>query len=244
MIDFRNLELSDIHNGYISDDKCHTCIFCEQVFNKEEVFSIGDKFYNSSYAIKNHINSIHGGVFEQLINLDKKQTTLTDLQKEYFKLLHSSKNDKEIAEILKTNTSIVRNQRFTFKEKAMQAKTYLTLYNLSVEDSNYEQFVPININAKMIDDRYFCTDLEKNKILKNFLICDNPIKIKSIPAKAKHKLVILNEIQKLFKQNLKYTEVEINDILKPIYSDYASLRRLLIEYSLLQRSTDCLKYWR
>ena len=128
MIDFRNLELSEIQNGYMENEDYYTCIFCEQQFDKEQVFSINDNFYSAKYAIKNHINTVHGGVFEQLINLDK---------------------------------------------------------------------IILEINDK------------------------------------------LN-----FESNIEYSEIQINKILKTIYSDHVTLRRLLIEYGLLQRSVDCLKYWR
>ncbi|MGX4667923.1 DUF2087 domain-containing protein [Cerasibacillus sp. JNUCC 74] len=40
-----------------------------------------------------------------------------------------------------------------------------------------------------------------------------------------------------------YSEMEVNEILKAIYSDFAILRRYLIDYEFMERSRDCTKYW-
>lgn len=37
--------------------------------------------------------------------------------------------------------------------------------------------------------------------------------------------------------------MEVNEILKAIYSDFAILRRYLIDYGFMERSRDCTKYW-
>lgn len=51
-----------------------------------------------------------------------------------------------------------------------------------------------------------------------------------IPKKGKNKLEVLEEIIAFFEVGKKYTEKEINEILKRIYPDFAILRRYLVDY--------------
>lgn len=46
-----------------------------------------------------------------------------------------------------------------------------------------------------------------------------------------------------FEKGKKYCEKEVNERLKSYYDDFAYLRRLMIEYSLMERKTDCSEYW-
>lgn len=64
-----------------------------------------------------------------------------------------------------------------------------------------------------------------------------------IPKKEKNKLEVLNELIELFEKNKQYNEKEINDILKNVYSDFAILRRYLVDYKYLNRTQDCMTYF-
>ena len=66
--------------------------------------------------------------------------------------------------------------------------------------------------------------------------------LSQFPAKEKKKIILLREIMKNFKHNREYHEEEVNKILERIYSDYATIRRALIEYGFLERSDDCKVY--
>ncbi|OPX47274.1 hypothetical protein CLTHE_20490 [Clostridium thermobutyricum DSM 4928] len=67
--------------------------------------------------------------------------------------------------------------------------------------------------------------------------------IKTYPSKEKKKIIVLAEVAKNFKLGKKYSEKEINRVLKRIYDDYATIRRALIEYGFIERSKDCSSYW-
>ncbi|EPH68650.1 hypothetical protein D929_02748 [Enterococcus faecalis 02-MB-P-10] len=56
-----------------------------------------------------------------------------------------------------------------------------------------------------------------------------------IPKKSKAKIEVFSMIIELFECNRLYTESEVNDVLKKVYSDYVLLRRYLIEYKFLSR---------
>ncbi|GIO27390.1 DUF2087 domain-containing protein [Ornithinibacillus bavariensis] len=56
-------------------------------------------------------------------------------------------------------------------------------------------------------------------------------------------MIVLQHIIKRFEQNRIYPEKEVNGILKTIYSDFATIKRYLIEYNFMERSKDCTEYW-
>lgn len=97
----------------------------------------------------------------------------------------------------------------------------------------------------MVDDRYFIEDPEERKILDNMFLTLQPLRLKKLSPKEKKKVVCLRRIAAEFDPGKRYTEKEVNAILKAIFpEDYATLRRYLIEYRFLDRTKDCMAYWR
>lgn len=56
-------------------------------------------------------------------------------------------------------------------------------------------------------------------------------------------LLVLQDIAKQFQCGRIYKEKEVNELLKPFYDDYVTLRRYLIEHGLLSRNRDGSQYW-
>ena len=54
----------------------------------------------------------------------------------------------------------------------------------------------------------------------------------------------MRTIAKEFEEGIRYSEVQVNEILKDIYPDYVTLRRYLIEYDYLERTRDGSAYWK
>ena len=71
----------------------------------------------------------------------------------------------------------------------------------------------------------------------------SPLKLKIFPSKEKQKYILLRFIVKLFDKDKKYSEKEINEILKPVYEDYVMLRRYLVDYQYLDRLDNGQVYW-
>ncbi|MBD2361969.1 metalloregulator ArsR/SmtB family transcription factor [Anabaena minutissima FACHB-250] len=91
------------------------------------------------------------------------------------------------------------------------------------------------------------TEAWESKVLKNYLEVDHNStdivqRLKEIPASRKKRLVILKWLANKFDLGINYSEPEVNDILKPYHADYATLRRELIGYQLMQRDNGV--YWR
>jgi hypothetical protein len=80
-------------------------------------------------------------------------------------------------------------------------------------------------------------------IIDTVLISKNPLVFKMIPAREKKKYVILCMVIHFFEKNNKYSEKEVNDILKPMFDDYVMIRRYLVDYHFLDRTQDGKAYW-
>ncbi|MFU8793464.1 MAG: DUF2087 domain-containing protein [Acholeplasmataceae bacterium] len=65
-----------------------------------------------------------------------------------------------------------------------------------------------------------------------------PLILKQFPAKEKKKYLVLLWIKDIFIKDVMYTESDVNTLLKPIYHDYVTLRRYLIDYQFLMRKRD------
>lgn len=240
---------NELTNGYHFDKakSAYICNYCGHEFPMGQVFPMDENYYEPEYAVVKHIDIEHGGNFSQLLKSDTKYNTLTDNQKELLTLFQSEMSDNDIAKELGISASTVRHQKFTFREKAKQAKHYLAVYDNVFSKKKQQQdkdsIVPIHDNAKYYDERYVITEKEKEKIIKTTFENISPLKLKLFPAKDKKKVVVLTKIAEQFEKGRDYTEKEINDILMPIYDEYIIIRRYLIEYGFIDRKTDGSKYW-
>ncbi|MCK5129873.1 MAG: DUF2087 domain-containing protein [Clostridiales bacterium] len=237
--------LEDIKEGYHFTEDTYQCLFCKQKYHHGEIFKVDEKFFSAEKKIKMHIQEEHDSVLFQLMNLDKKYTSLTEKQKTMTQFMIEGMQDKEIADRMQISPSTVRHQRFILKEKAKQAKAYLAFYELliaSLGNSN-ETKDKVHAGATMIDERYFSTEKEEANVMKAHLASVDPLIMKTFPPKEKKKIILLRLIVKQFKNDIKYTEKEVNEILMNIYHDHVTLRRYLIEYGFMERKKDCSYYW-
>jgi len=90
----------------------------------------------------------------------------------------------------------------------------------------------------------FDVSLEDIKLVREkYVISMHPFEISNFPPKEKRKYILLCMMVHLFDEHKKYTEIEINEIIKPIYHDYVTIRRYLVEYQFLNRLNDGSEYW-
>lgn len=246
-INFDEFPIEDIKNGYSYHPitKQYNCMLCQTGFQVGEIYCFGERFFDASRAISLHMEQEHGGMFPQLLASDSKYNSVTDKQKDLLSMMKDGMSDQEIATKLGISTSTVRHQKFTFREKAKQAKMYLSIYELAMEKTPLDKdtIVPIHEGATMVDDRYVATKEESEKVLATVFESLTPLKLKLFSAKEKKKIITLRKIVEQFEHGRIYPEKEINQVLKRIYDDYPTLRRYLIEYGFMERSTDCSEYW-
>ena len=245
--DITNITTRELIDGFSFDEKngLYKCLFCDAVFEQGIIYPVGEQFVDARKATHAHIEAEHGSVFNMLLSEGKRNTGLTDLQKEMLTNFYNGLSDKEIAKSSGASRSTVRYQRFNFREKAKQAKLILAISELLEEKlkQKNDALLEIHESATMVDERYIVTDAEVDKIIKSFFTSLMPPVLKNFSSKEKNKLVILRTIVKQFEPSKRYTEKQVNEILRAIYSDYATIRRYLIEYGFMNRTTDCSEYW-
>ncbi|VEU82703.1 DUF2087 domain-containing protein [Acholeplasma hippikon] len=91
---------------------------------------------------------------------------------------------------------------------------------------------------------YEYTTEELNEVIEKFFTSTEPLKLRELPAKDKKKYLVHIPIIQAFERNKKYTEVEVNMILKSIYpTDHCIIRRNLVDYKFLGRENMSATYW-
>lgn len=234
---FEQATADDLKNGYAYDnkEKAYFCLFCNIKYSVGDIYKFDSRLVDAEKAIQLHTSEKHQSVFEALLSADKKQTGLTDTQKEFLMNFYGGLTDKEVAETTETSPSTVRFQRHSFREKAKQAKFILAISDL-LEEKIKEN---IDSNIKTVKA---AKDGDEAK-MSNFFESESPLVLKFLSVKQKNRLFIFKTIAKQFETGKKYTEKQVNEILKPIYGDYVTIRRELIDYGFMERTSDCREYW-
>ncbi len=242
---FWGASVEELKRGYV-ENKEHDkliCLCCGEVFEIGVIYHLSEKYLDARKAMDVHIKEKHQSMFHFLLEMDKKYTSLTETQKQLIKQFYEGLSDKEIAKKMDGSTSTIRNQRFQLRERAKQAKVFLSIMEILEEKMNFmddEKLIPIHRNATSIDERYAITESERDEYLKKYF---HEEKLISFPKKQKRIIIILQHIANLFDKKKIYKESEVNEILKTIYHDYVTIRRYLIEYGFLDRKADGSEYW-
>ena len=67
-------------------------------------------------------------------------------------------------------------------------------------------------------------------------------RLEQMPAKRSRRLVVLDQVARMFEPGHRYPEREVNDVLRTVWPDYAALRRYLVDEGFLDRADGV--YWR
>ena len=241
--DIVELEIYQLKQGYILEKDTYQCIFCDKLYISGDIYTFDNHLVDAHKAIRLHVEEEHSSSFNAIITNDKKYTGLSKVQSDLMTYFYHDIPDKEIAEKTNTSTSTVRYQRYHLREKAKQAKAFLALFELMEEKSKNVNTPIIHEGATMVDERYMTTAEETEKITQTYFSSQNPLVLKSFPAREKKKIVVLRRISQQFDKDRHYNEKEVNAILKAIFNDFVTIRRYLIEYGFMDRTKNCNEYW-
>lgn len=244
-----NHDETDIARGYCERDGKCICLACGSEFEQGRIYPIGDALYDAQGAVRQHVQSAHGGMAKYLLEQELSMTGLTEIQRDLLRMVNDGMTDAQIARALGVAQSTVRNHRFKLREKEKQAKLFLALLTAMesqvknpIGRSDGESIVEVPATARMVDDRYGITEAERRKTIDTYFDKETGA-LRQFPAREKKKIIVLIEIAKNFKPGQTYSEKEVNRILQRIYEvDYVSIRRSLIEYGFMDRSDDCSVY--
>ena len=246
---FWEASIDELKQGYVTKAQAHVCLVCGKTFEEGVIYTIDGKMMESKKAVNEHIKSTHGSMMDFLLQMDRKYSGVTEKQKHLIQMFHSGMSDKEIVNKENINASTIRTQRFSLREKAKQARIFLVIMELMEESmkqsdhSGNEELAHIHRTATNVDERYAITKTEKQKVIETYFNMEGGLTLESFPKKQKRKIVILEKIAAEFEKGRRYSEKEINAVLKPIYPDFVTIRRYLIEYGFLARTKDGSEYW-
>lgn len=233
--------VEELTTGIREDEtrQCFTCIQCEKSFPFGYIYEVEGQLMDARKRALVHVEKRHGGMFHSLISLGKEVTGISEVQKSVLESLYAGESDAVIAGKLGGKSeSTVRNHRFKLKRRKTEAKLFLSIMNLLEKQEAVpmeEKIVQFHDNIPIKDDRIVITEREESSTIAKYFDGDL---LRSFPKKQKIKLIILKKIALQFKQGVDYSELQVNEILMPIFPDYVEIRRYLIDYAFLTRNSD------
>ena len=151
---------------------------------------------------------------------------------------------EELAAALNLGASTVSHHLSRLSEAGLvsaRAESYYSIYSLQtapLEEMSKRLLAHENLVklAEDVDGEAFA-----RRVMRDFLTPEG--RLKAFPAQQKKYLIILEgHILKAFEYDRRYTEKEVNEILKRFHEDYASIRRDMIIFKYMTRENGI--YWR
>lgn len=224
--------IDELVQGYRQIRKIYSCNYCSATFFKQE-------------QINNHLAEQHNGALSALLSVPEKYNTLTQNQQQLLTVFKQPIKDSDIAKQLQVSPSTIRHQKFTFREKAKQAQLYLAQYQAVFGSDQDAELLPIPPTIVTADDRFKITNQEYQKLTQRYFdYHDHQLHLIRLPKGQKRIVTLLYRISDEFDFNINYTQPEIDQRLKAIYPDYDIIKRYLVDYGFLARTTDNRRYWR
>ncbi|WP_340388578.1 DUF2087 domain-containing protein [Paenibacillus sp. FSL E2-0151] len=240
--------LEEIKRGYMEEGPAYICVCCGYRTESGIIYPEEGVLYEAARYMRVHIEKVHGSVFEYLLELDKSVTGLSDVQRGLLSQFYEGKKDAEVQKTLGIGSaSTIRNHRFVLKEKERQAKIFLALMELLKSKDTQapaEWVSPVTRHGHTIHPNSFdITEQDLEKVLNKYFPEGTGGRLTTFHMQQKHKYIVLIEIAKRFETERKYSEKQVNELLKEVHDDYVEIRRYLVDYGLLEREPDGSQYW-
>ncbi|MCL6662690.1 DUF2087 domain-containing protein [Paenibacillus amylolyticus] len=240
--------LEEIKRGYMEEGLAYICVCCGYRTEAGIIYPEEGVLYEAARYMRVHIEKVHGSVFEYLLELDKSVTGLSDVQRGLLAQFYEGKKDAEVQKALGIGSaSTIRNHRFVLKEKERQAKIFLALMELLKSKDTQapaEWVSPVTRHGHTIHPNSFdITEQDREKVLNKYFPEGTGGRLTTFHMQQKHKYIVLIEIAKRFETERKYSEKQVNELLKEVHDDYVEIRRYLVDYGLLEREPDGSQYW-
>jgi predicted transcriptional regulator len=152
---------------------------------------------------------------------------------------------EELAALLNLKASTVSHHLAKLAQAGLvsaKADSYYNVYQLdekALKSKSQNLFSQENLAASVVDVDANAYD---HKVVADFTRKDGSLK--TIPAQRKKLEAVLRYVVKAFDPGKKYSEKQVNEILKKYHEDTASLRRELVGYGLMKREGGGGNYWR
>jgi DNA-binding transcriptional regulator YhcF (GntR family) len=109
--------------------------------------------------------------------------------------------------------------------------------NQEVFDTTLRQIVSAPQAGKQLQDERM--DLYRGKVLESFFRNGT---LEQLPKQHKKRLIVLEQFAHRFEPGRRYGELEVTGLISPLFQDYCTIRRLLVDEGLVNREGST--YWR
>jgi predicted transcriptional regulator len=151
---------------------------------------------------------------------------------------------EQLAAILDLRPSTVSHHLSKLSEVGLvsaKAEGYYNVYQLEEEKLQQTRIMfsqeDLAAVVKDVD-----MDAYDRRVVENYSTTDG--RLKTIPSQSKKLEAILRYVVQAFDVDTHYSEEQVNEILSRFHDDVASLRRELIGFGLMERTSDGKEYWR
>jgi biotin operon repressor len=160
-------------------------------------------------------------------------------------LAEKSYSVEELAELLQLKPSTVSHHLARLSEAGLVSSRSESYYNVYQLDqavlqqkarTMFSQSELSSVAAEVDADAY------DKKVVHDYTRKDGSLK--TLPAQRKKLEAILRYVARAFDVNKRYSEKQVNEILKRYHNDTATLRRELVGFGLMQREGGGGEYWR
>lgn len=160
-------------------------------------------------------------------------------------LAQQSLSVEQMAEMLGLSPSTVSHHLSRLSKVGLvtaQADSYYNMYQL--ETKALEQMAQRLLAKETLPAVVADVDVDAydKKVLQTYLTPAG--RIKAFPSQQKKFQVILRHVVEVFEPGQRYSEKQVNDMLRQFHDDTAELRRSLVEYRLMKREGGGRDYWR
>ena len=152
---------------------------------------------------------------------------------------------EELAAMLNLRASTISHHLSFLKHVGLvsaRAEGYYNIYQLEKEALQEKSRLLESVQDMDAGIQDVDMDAYDRKVVADFSLPDG--RLKNIPAQRKKLEIILRHIVKVFKPGMRYSETQVNTLLKPFHEDTATLRRELVGYHLMEREGGGGEYWR
>ena len=146
---------------------------------------------------------------------------------------------KEIADLLDLTSPTISHHMRKLTDAGVvvaESDAQRQWYRLNAELLAETRRVPLSHEPQPASEAPGDQDADANfraKVIRDFFDGE---RLKEIPAQRKRRVIVLQHLMARFDPGRTYTELEINDLLKPAHEDVATLRRELVDYRYMQRN--------
>ena len=234
--------IEELKLGYRQEGRQRICLCCGFETETGVVYPEDGRFYDAERYMELHIEEKHGGMLHYLLALDKSATGLTGTHKRLLELSAQGLGDDRIQKEMGIGSpSTIRNHRFALREKERQARLFLAVMELLSGHGSKSPGTPPGTSHAVHGPKAKRTNQDE---LAAFFPLGTDGPLARYPSRSKPLQLVLDVIAEHFAYGQLYSEQEVNDVLEPVYADYALLRRSLVDYGYMERKKDGSQYWR